>query len=677
MIAGLLLRNFKTYYGVNFIPFRIHDNEHLNIFIGNNGTGKSSILEALNAYFNDGRWVPHTQTGDQRAYVAPILLLEKEKYTAKFTETGIKKTIDDLNEFFWTTSNIGTSQGFIDFRDKLKAQYSQTHYLLLLGLSQAGKKNLFFAAFDIKIKRDILKLELDENNELKKKTDQNNLNKIMSVLNEMISFIYVPAETDIADFLKLESSGMQDLVNRNLKDAIGDILMRPYDLNNNSDILDYLNEQLLPYIKGVEATIQNIDKSYRLSAGKGAQKLLPKDLIAPIITAFYSKRKLVRDNRPIEDLSSGERKKALVDIVYSFLSIVGTKEKEIIFAIDEPESSLDTENKYDTLNRIEKIANVCNHQTFITTHLYGLLPIIQKGIIHCLENPTSEDSKPVSPIIKPYDAKNFIAERKSDPDDNYFKSFSDLSSSIVSSLRNKEINWLIVEGLNDKNYFEYYLKHLIEGYEDKFRILALGGSGNVKLLYEHLFIPIENYKRDKLRGNVLCLVDTDEGSLEVDFKSKTTNDKLSFKRLQHIKGNVALLDVSNKEYSQKTIIEDALESRKFFIALAKTIEKSDRAEVIAAFQNFEFEKSAECSRIKDDGSILTPLPKVGSNPKHDKVIILAYVNEPSVKVRLSTEYCQQPFVDTDVPSWIAGVLLKHFYPAQMPLKNKPAILSPV
>jgi hypothetical protein len=68
---------------------------------------------------------------------------------------------------------------------------------------------------------------------------------------------------------------------------------------------------------------------------------------------------------------------------------------------------------------------------------------------------------------------------------------------------------------------------------------------------------------------------------------------------------------------------------------------------------------------------------VGSNPKHDKVIILAYVNEPSVKVRLSTEYCQQPFVDTDVPSWIAGVLLKHFYPAQMPLKNKPAILSPV
>ena len=50
MIFSLFLRNYKTYRGWNFIP--VSNGEHFSAFVGENGVGKSSILEALDVYFN-------------------------------------------------------------------------------------------------------------------------------------------------------------------------------------------------------------------------------------------------------------------------------------------------------------------------------------------------------------------------------------------------------------------------------------------------------------------------------------------------------------------------------------------------------------------------------------------------------------------------------------------------
>ena len=50
MILGIILRNFKIYKSISYIP--ISNGNRFCGLIGKNGIGKSSILEALDYYFN-------------------------------------------------------------------------------------------------------------------------------------------------------------------------------------------------------------------------------------------------------------------------------------------------------------------------------------------------------------------------------------------------------------------------------------------------------------------------------------------------------------------------------------------------------------------------------------------------------------------------------------------------
>ena len=45
MIVGIFLRHIKTYKGINFVP--LSDGEKFCGLVGNNGIGKSTVLEAL------------------------------------------------------------------------------------------------------------------------------------------------------------------------------------------------------------------------------------------------------------------------------------------------------------------------------------------------------------------------------------------------------------------------------------------------------------------------------------------------------------------------------------------------------------------------------------------------------------------------------------------------------
>ncbi|WP_419722663.1 AAA family ATPase [Sphingobacterium multivorum] len=56
MIIGLSLRHFKSYNNVNYIPITIHRQNKMSMFVGNNGVGKSSILEAFDTFFNGAYW---------------------------------------------------------------------------------------------------------------------------------------------------------------------------------------------------------------------------------------------------------------------------------------------------------------------------------------------------------------------------------------------------------------------------------------------------------------------------------------------------------------------------------------------------------------------------------------------------------------------------------------------
>lgn len=51
MVVGLFLKNYKIYNNINFIP--VSNGETFCAYIGQNGAGKSSVLEAFDTFFNN------------------------------------------------------------------------------------------------------------------------------------------------------------------------------------------------------------------------------------------------------------------------------------------------------------------------------------------------------------------------------------------------------------------------------------------------------------------------------------------------------------------------------------------------------------------------------------------------------------------------------------------------
>jgi hypothetical protein len=349
-----------------------------------------------------------------------------------------------------------------------------------------------------------------------------------------------------------------------------------------------------------------------------------------VIDAFFSKRTLKKSKKPIKNLSAGERKKALVDIAFAFLTQDSTRNKRIILAIDEPESSLHISMCYEQFERLESLSNSHNNQLLITTHWYGALPIIEKGNLFHIDSINFE-----TPNITEFSFRNYFEERKNHPNDIQFKSFFDLASAIISSLRTQSNNWLIVESEEDKKYIE---KHLSK--KDKLKILPVGGCTIVKLLYDYLYTPISQKSDAKeLQGKIYCLIDTDlQGINNKNFQEDLSNGLLKIRRLQVSTQDLIELVKIDTNISSPTEIEEALDPEAFYKALKITIDGSDEEDIKLAFNNFAFDSSVKNSFVKGDKSIIYSIISDGeTNPRTEKEKIIAFIDKN--KLQICENYC--------------------------------------
>ena len=139
---------------------------------------------------------------------------------------------------------------------------------------------------------------------------------------------------------------------------------------------------------------------------------------------------------------------SVIDIIYSTIKANNLKstERDIIIAIDEPEASMHISNCYDQFERLEELSRL-HIQIITTTHWYGYLSIAQKGVLHHL---SISDEKPNYTEINTFILGDLVDERKRFPNDVELKSVFDLSSSILSYIRQHDsLKWLICEGVDD------------------------------------------------------------------------------------------------------------------------------------------------------------------------------------------------------------------------------------
>lgn len=574
MIIGLFLRHIKAYKGITYIPIG-HEHNFVS-YLGENGIGKSSILESLNSFFNNKAYPINKSaisdgiyTSGNEPFFTPIFLIEKSKITRR------KADFEKISNFFWDIKKNDLSSGvqgsmkeFFVLRDNLlkdKRFSKDTHLLLILGEQNIGggtTSKLYFGSFQNEEKflinyldKDPKELNNDDKREtinlwkieLNKSLDKADNKKILQEIKDLYSYVYIPVELDIERFTKLETDEMQKIFDKKLKNEITSALtnVRLYGS-------DGINTKLDNFLKEI---IEILNHEYEYKTGQlRNNNITESDLVQKILEAYFQKRILYKKDKKITELSAGEKRQSLIDIVYAFLLKNSERESQIIIAIDEPENSLHTSLCYEQFEKLYEVSQ--SAQIFITTHWYGFLPIINKGHSHFL------DSNADKIFFESYDLYDYKARVKSDLDitDNKFpnnftlKSTNDLVQSIYYSLQlSQHYNWLVVEGISEKIYFEYFFEKEIISH--KIRILPVGGQSKVSEVYEYLELPMR--KKVNFNGKVFCLIDTDAIRHKEYIKGGT--NYLQIRRLSNKNDNspTELLTLENSDTSV-TDIEQSL-----------------------------------------------------------------------------------------------------------------------
>ena len=108
MILASILRNYKCYKGINMIPFYSDDVQDMNIIIGDNGVGKSAILEGLDTFFNDAPWIVNKDIRDKKeCSVGAVMLIQKD-FVESVLDTREKIILDEISDYFWTAEESNT-----------------------------------------------------------------------------------------------------------------------------------------------------------------------------------------------------------------------------------------------------------------------------------------------------------------------------------------------------------------------------------------------------------------------------------------------------------------------------------------------------------------------------------------------------------------------------------------
>jgi predicted ATPase len=597
MITGLFVRHYKTYQGLNFIPICNDYNNKYSVFIGNNGTGKSSVLEALNTFFNNTYWNISKNSKKSQAFIAPVFLLNKQLFIEKiYYDEMLLDYVEFLSNYFWNVTNEANSnmlseefKKFFEYRDFLKEKYSEEDfYFFILGIEHENKSKVDYITFNA-----------DLNSKLPKELKDFVCELLLDKIRDYYSYVYIPVSTTPSNILRIEGKEIQELMNSDILNKIDSILNEKKfgEGRKSISVIDYINNSLNSYIDAINGIIRLIDKNYefKVEGGNGYKKnLTSNDVRRKILEAYFSIRTLKKDRKEIEELSSGEQRVAIIDIATAFLTNNYHTNRKIIFAIDEPENSLHISKIFSQFERLESLTN--KHQVLITTHWYGLLPISSKGDLHHLE----KESKTK---IASFDFSNYYENRRKLPEDIMIKSYFELTSSILSSMRADGTNWVICEGSDDKAYLEHYLSNI-----PNLKIFNVGGCGNVVKLYKYLYIPfLEKEESEIIKSKILCIIDTDAiiQSLEID--SETRNKKLKVVRIQiDNNNNVELKKLTPNGLHNPTEIEDCLEPRLFFDAINKVIEDVGSPEQKDVLRNYKFNENIKISRIKGENSIFVP-----------------------------------------------------------------------
>jgi AAA15 family ATPase/GTPase len=651
MLVGCLLRHFKVYENVIFAPISLGVDGSLAVFTGNNGVGKSSILEAIDHFFHQSKWIVNNRSKKNEAYIAPLFLIKKEELKSDLP----KKLLDAVSGYFWNVSESANPTIFkndslkelLAYRDRLKELYnSDTHYLLLVGIKHLNEAP-HFATFDSDIR---IQLENDG-------IDISRIGDFYKAILNFYSYVYIPVESSTSNILKLESFELQELMDRDVLDEIDGILNDKISVPRESlglergpakigySPLKHINEKLDKFIDEANKSIQKIGNTYEFSTERNQKRNLSvQDIRDRILDEYFSIRVLRKDGKLIDDLSSGEQRIALFDIAYSLLSQGKRTKKSLIFAIDEPESSMHMSQCYKQFLRLSEIGSKFGHQVLMTSHWYGFLPVIEYGYINHIEH--DSDLK-----ITQHALRSVTSEQKTLPDEISLKSMFDLVSSVIGMMRSDTANWLVCEGVDD----QIYLRGFLEGKINNLCLLPMGGIDNVVKLYNYLYTPLsEKNEKKNILGKVVCITDTDARPVYPENHHSLKGGVLTLRRLDLRNETVKFIELNPNSERHITVFEDLLDAEIFYHACKKIIDANGSSSVKEVFSNMKLNTDSKYTGFSNDLGCLDGLTIQYHKRKGE---LIEFLSIHDIKYKIACEYIML-FKDrsAESPQWVDEIV---------------------
>ena len=377
-LVKLKLRNFRGYKNETIINI-----DSITALIGKNDAGKSTILEALEIFFNNKVVVCEKEdlsinADDNSIYISCIFNSLPDNVTidaSSVTDIGSENLLNDDGELEILKSFKCTSAKPKPITKIICNHPGDEGYSDLLQLKQADLKKRakelnvpsedYDARSNVSIRRAILKYYRGEYKLSEIEVDKEDVKKIYSSLEQFLPvYALFQSDRNSSDSDKEVTDPMSIAVSQALSDL-------------QSEIEKIKSEVKKKAIETAERTLLKLKEMDE----ELANSLIPEFKSEPKFDSLFKLSINSDNNISINKRGSGVRRLILLNFFRSEAErklIENEKNKSIIYAFEEPETSQHPSHQKMLIDSFLKLSNRDNTQVLLTTHtpaLGGMLPV--------------------------------------------------------------------------------------------------------------------------------------------------------------------------------------------------------------------------------------------------------------------------------------------------------------
>jgi predicted ATP-dependent endonuclease of OLD family len=484
ILKKLILENFRSYQN-----FLINFDSNLNVIVGKNDIGKSTIFEALEIFFNNEKVKMEIEdlcvnTNKKEIKIAVIFEPEAGKeYTIDTIPTSLQK------EFLLNRDRLFEVHKVWDCsKDKLTASSIKTYIKSYYPKSFAENPLICFKNTDLKKLYKDYKDKVDKAGIKVRENTNSEMRQAIYQISEFVDFeeILIPIDRidgkdvwssisgDFPLFFLFQSDRANKDTDKEVQDPLKAITKTAID--EVADKLADIKRQIEERTKKIgEETIQKLSEMNPELAN-----ILKPDISNKAWDTLFSFSFIGDDNIPMNKRGSGVRRLILLNYFRAEAERKNeNNNRTIIYAIEEPETSQHPNHQRLLIDALCEIANKENYQVMITTHSPEIAKRCRNENLILIdkvngENQIISDEFKLKNItqtlgIIPYLSKlvicvegendrNFLSNLNQNiPELKSIIDFEKTKINIIPMLGSNLKNWIEREYLKDSNVIEFHL----------------------------------------------------------------------------------------------------------------------------------------------------------------------------------------------------------------------------